>query len=200
MKIIDFFNINEFKLYKFKKNDVIKNEFEECDSIGYILKGEINIFTSLIDDDKYMITTLHETDLFGESLIFSSKPFYLGTVIATKETNIMFFSKKVIMDKLRTDSLFLDFYLTLISNKSLQIQNRCKVLSQKNIQSKILFHLITEAKNTKSIVITIKSKEELASLLNIPRPSLSRELINLKNNGIIDYGKKFITLKKYNIK
>lgn len=38
------------------------------------------------------------------------------------------------------------------------------------------------------------TKEEIAALLAIPRPSLSRELINLRNLGYIKFDRKKITV------
>ena len=54
----------------------------------------------------------------------------------------------------------------------------------------------SETKKLKTNIIPILSKEDLAMKLNIPRPSLSRELIKLKEQGIIDYNKNYIELKK----
>jgi Mn-dependent DtxR family transcriptional regulator len=56
--------------------------------------------------------------------------------------------------------------------------------------------LNSETKKLKTNIIPILSKEDLAMKLNIPRPSLSRELIKLKEQGIIDYNKNYIELKK----
>jgi len=38
------------------------------------------------------------------------------------------------------------------------------------------------------------SKEELANLLFVQRPSLSRELIKMKQEGLIQYDRKTITM------
>ncbi|MDD3172026.1 MAG: helix-turn-helix domain-containing protein, partial [Bacilli bacterium] len=63
-----------------------------------------------------------------------------------------------------------------------------------SIKDKVLFFLSETSKRTKSKIIKIKSKEQLALFLNIPRPSLSRELIILKDLGLIDYSKNYIKL------
>ena len=46
----------------------------------------------------------------------------------------------------------------------------------------------------KSRVIYIKSINELANILSLPRPSVSRELINMVNDKIITKEKNIITL------
>ena len=46
----------------------------------------------------------------------------------------------------------------------------------------------------KDKTIYYSSKEKLALYLNIPRPSLSRELANMAKDNIIKYDRKSITL------
>ncbi len=38
------------------------------------------------------------------------------------------------------------------------------------------------------------SRKKMAELLNIPRPSLSRELTNMRDEGIIDFDKNIIKI------
>ena len=58
-----------------------------------------------------------------------------------------------------------------------------------------MFYLLSEQKRLNSNIIPINGKEQLAKYLNIPRPSLSRELINLKEKGIIDFDRYQIKIK-----
>ena len=85
--------------------------------------------------------------------------------------------------------------MNLLSKKSMLNQEKIKVYSQNNIEDRILFYLFEESKKLNTKTIKIKSKENLALLLNIPRPSLSRSLIKLKEKSLIEYDKYSITLK-----
>ena len=92
------------------------------------------------------------------------------------------------------DQTFLLNFLSIVAKKSTDLRNRLKLLSHKSIEERILFYLDSERKKLKTNRIPVKSKESLAQLLNIPRPSLSRELIRLKEKGIIDYNRYYIIL------
>ena len=92
------------------------------------------------------------------------------------------------------DQTFLLNFLSIASKKSTDLRNRLKLLSHKSIEERILFYLDSEKKRLNTKKIPIKSKESLAQLLNIPRPSLSRELIKLKEKGIIEYNRYHIIL------
>ena len=61
------------------------------------------------------------------------------------------------------------------------------------MRQKVINYILNEVKQQKSSSIILKnSKEEIAALLGIPRPSLSRELINLRDMEYIEFDRKKI--------
>ena len=195
--IISTLNEKEKELLKiktYKKNQVIFNEEEECTSIAIIIKGQISISTYTLLEKTYDIKTLNENDIFGTFLIFSSSPYYLGNVISLKDSTIAFINKNDLYTIISKNQSFYNSYMNLISKSVMKLQGKVKILSQKTIREKILFYIKNEIKRTKNKTIKINSKEELAKILNIPRPSLSRELINMKDLGLIDYSRSHIKI------
>jgi len=187
-------NINNFKIITYKKNDVIFNEGDSCDSIGLVIYGNITITTYTYNEKEYEIINIQDDGIFGQNIIFSNQK-YLGTGITTKETKVIFISKKELLS-LFTNQTFAANYLSLISKITLNIQKKVKLLTQKEIRDKIMFLLYENIKETNSNTFYYDTKEKLALYLNITRPSLSRELINMKNEGIIEYDLRSITLLK----
>ncbi len=185
-----------FTIHHYKKNEIIKNEKDLCEEIGIILNGEIEISTITYDDHLFTIQSLKENDIFGGYLIFSNNPFYPGYISTKKECDIAFIRKDNLMKLLSIKKEFLLFFLNYLSMQHIYLQNRMKTLNQKTIKDKIMFYLISESKKRKTNKINISSKESLAKYLNIPRPSLSRELINLKRDGLIEYNRHIIIFKK----
>ena len=179
---------------KYPKGSIIFFEGDECNYVSVIKKGEISIRTFNYDKETE-INLLHKDELFGDSLVLNSDNRYLGNVVAITDTILIMISKDNWL-KLLENKTILKNYLEIVSNKVFKIQSRVKILSQKSIREKILFYLISEYKRLNNKVIKIKSKESLALYLNIPRPSLSRELILLKSDGIIDYDRYSIKILK----
>ena len=177
----------------YKRNDCIFNEGDRCEEICLVIKGSVAIKTFTAFEEEYTIRTINEGGLFGEFLMFSNDPFYYGSVYALKETTIGFVNKKELLTFLKNDTILTN-YLHIVSEISIENQSKIKILSQKSIRNKIIFYLINRSKLEKTRKIYITSKEELASLLNIPRPSLSRELISLQNEGILKFDRYSITL------
>ena len=184
------------KIINYNKGDIIFSEGDECKYVGYVLVGEVIIHTSSILYNDFLISTIKEGDLFGVNLLFSNNPYYLGTVEANKKTSIKFISKKEYMSFVSNN---LEEFLSYTANKFISLQQRLKVLSQKTIREKILFYLVNKSNLLNTYTIPIPKKEELARYLKIERPSLSRELANLKKDGFINYSRKSITIMKRDI-
>ena len=181
-------------IYKtYPSNTLIFHEGDLCHDLGIIIKGQLIISTITTMDKEYVINILNQNDLFGDTLLFSERLDYLGDGITTKETEILFVSKELLLEMFKEQTFLLNF-LSIIAKKSTDLRNRLKLLSHKSIEERILFYLDFQSKRLHTKKVPIKSKESLAQLLNIPRPSLSRELIKLKEKNIIDYNRYYITL------
>lgn len=180
------------KIKTFRKDDIVFNEGDVCTSIGLVLSGALQISTITILENEYSISTILPNDIFASTLLFSDNPTYLGYGKCLKETKIAFITKSNFLFLLQNDLNILNNYLSFLSNKRLSVQERLKILCQKNIREKILFLLKSRMDENKTIHFA--SKEKLAMYLNIPRPSLSRELANMKSEDIIRYDRSSITL------
>lgn len=189
--------IKYFTIKNYKKDEIIKNEGDECNSIGIILEGNIYISNILNNFNEFIINRLSKNDMFGESLIFSSVNKYPGTIYSLSNCKIAFINKNNFLELLSIDEQFKLYYLEYISNKFIDLQTRIKVLSQPTLIDKLLYFFKIELKKTSLSYITIKSVNDLANYFNVPRPSLSRALSQLITEGIIKKeNKKIFIIKK----
>lgn len=86
-------------------------------------------------------------------------------------------------------------FLNTVSNRALGLSSKLKEISLKTIRQKICEFLLIQYTQTGKTKINLgMSKKDWADKLGVQRPSLSRELINLKEEGIIDYDKDSITI------
>lgn len=184
-------NIPNIIIKKYSKNQIVFSEGEICNHIGILISGSVSISTLTYDEKEYLITRIYEGDFFGENLLFNSKPFFLGDIISDDNTTIGFINKNQLLDALANDKELLSYYLSALANIHLKSQQKIKILSQKSIRDKIMFYL----KYNNQVV---RSKTEIAKILNIPRPSFMRELAKIKNEGIIKMINKRIQINNTN--
>jgi len=142
-----------------------------------------------------VLNRLNEGDVFGEALVFSKARTYPATVISLNESKVLFIDKSDILKILTKEEKVLENFISLLSNKVFILNSKIKSISFKSVRQKVIGYILNEVKEQKSNSIMLKNtKEEIAALLAIPRPSLSRELINLRNLGYIKFDRKKITV------
>ncbi|WP_294360838.1 Crp/Fnr family transcriptional regulator, partial [uncultured Clostridium sp.] len=112
------------------------------------------------------------------------------------EESEIFYINKVDMIKLCSKyEKILENFMALLSNKVILLNSKIKRLSFKSIKHKIVDYILEERKNQDTDRIELSgNKENIAAMLGVPRPSFSRELINLRDMGLIDFDRKTIKI------
>ena len=193
-EIIDFFKDTYYQIKSFSQNDIIAIEGDECVAIGIVLSGSIDI-KRMLSNKVIQMTSFGPGHLFGEVIIFSDVNKYPATVISSSKSEILFISRENFKQFTYTHPDFLEMFLRDLSNKILTLNKSIERLSYNSIRQKISNYILDEYNKQNSHLININmTKQKLAETLGIPRPSLSRELINMKDSGIIDYYKDTIKI------
>lgn len=190
-------NIDEIKIYNYPNNYFFALESDISKAIGIVLEGRILVKTYSLSGNNFTLNTIETGDIFGDILLFSDEyKTFPGNLITQNETKIALISNEIFTKFLFNDNIFLQNFLKIISNKSYALNYKNRLLGQDSVRDKILFYLLRQKRIQKNNVIKLNmTKEELANQLFIQRPSLSRELIKMKNDGLIDYDRYTITLK-----
>lgn len=212
-KIIDKLNGNEFfrhlsneeiknliskipySLKLYKKSEIIANEEDKCTSLGFVLDGVVEIQRIYLSGKQIVLKRLNNGDVFGEALVFSNKSNYPSTVIAFSDCTILYINRTDILKLCTMDERVLGNFMSALSNKIFMLNSKIKSIAFKSIKHKVINYILEQAKMQKSKTIKLKeSKEEIAAALGIPRPSLSRELMNLRDLNYIEFNRNIIEI------
>jgi len=184
-----------YSIKSYKKGEIIANEEDECSSLGFVLDGVVEIQRIYLSGKQIILKRLSNGDVFGEALVFSKKSNYPSTVIAISECSILFISRTDILKLCTRDERVLGNFMAALSNKILMLNSKIKTIAFKSIKHKVINYILEQVKVQKSYTIKLKeSKEEIASSLGIPRPSLSRELMNLRDLEYIEFDRNIIKI------
>lgn len=193
MNILNFLKQNEKEKISYlnlKQNQTLFHEGEECKSIFIIIEGQITILNYSLNGNEEIISILNKNDVFGNALIFSNNNHYLGEIIATKPTKLAIINKNELLFFLQNNKSFLECYINLIAEKTIKFTIKTKLLSHKNIRSRIIYYLEINNYSIK------KNISFLAKELVLPRPSVSREISKMINEDIIYIKNNKIIYKK----
>ncbi|BAH07186.1 Crp/Fnr family transcriptional regulator [Clostridium kluyveri] len=194
--IEDFLKNINYTLSSYSKGEIIAVEEWNCSKIGIVIKGNVEVQKIFASGKTITISRLEESDIFGEVIIFSNRSTYPATIVSSNESIIMFISKEDILNIFPLFPAFLNNFMTLLSDKILMLNRKLKNISYETIRQKIAFYILEEYAQKKNLKIHLSyTRKEMAELLGIPRPSLSRELINMKRDNIIDFHRNNIVIK-----
>ena len=192
--ILEIFRDTNYTIKKYSKNDIIAIEGDTCTSIGLVLEGNVDI-KRMLGSKVVHLSSFSKGGVFGEIIAFSDVNLYPATVIASSLSQIMFIDKKDFIKFCTHNEEFLGMFLNTLTNKIFLLNNSITNLTFNSIRQKICNFLISEYKIQKSKNIKLNiTKEKLSESLGVTRPSLSRELINMKDDGLIDYNRSHIII------
>ena len=190
-------DISEIEVKTFPNNYTIELEGETSQYLGVLLEGRIHVKTYSLGGKDFTINTINPGMIYGDILIFGSKTrSFPGNLVTKGFTKVAIIPNKDIKNYLIHDRDFLYNFLEILSDKVYEFNANSKMLSQDSVRDKILFYLYQQKRIQMNNKIQLNmTKEELANQLFMQRPSLSRELIKMKNEGLITYDRWTITLK-----
>jgi CRP-like cAMP-binding protein len=188
-----------FKAFSYAKNEILAIEGDKCSSLGIVLDGTIEVQKHHPSGKIISLTRLQCGDVFAEAIVFSDRSQFPNTLTSVENSEILYITKQNIIKLCSSNSIIFSNMLAILSNKILMLNFKIKELSLDNLRAKICFYLYEEYKKQNSLSITLPmDRNALAQSLGIQRPSLSRELSNMKNDGIIDFNKNVVEIKDLN--
>ncbi len=194
----------------YNKGDLVAREGDDCPGIGLILEGQLA-------KQKYSPSGVYSTldllgsgEIFGEELIFSGHRRYPTSLEAVSASKVLFINYESLLEMFAKSPQMITNFLCLLSDRLHMHNQRIYVLSQRTLRNKVscyLLELLREQLATDnqtleqaSKIISTQaielpaSKEVIARLLAMPRPSFSRELISMERDGLIKVSGRVIWL------
>ena len=183
-------NSISYNIVEYNKDDIIAIEEDDCTSLGIILSGSIEIHKPFPSGKVVTLSNFEAGNVFGEAILFSGTHKYPATVMSTSQSIIMYIEKAEIVKLMGLNDKVLNNFVSVLSNRILMLNDRLTNLSLDTVRKKIANILLMECKKqmNQSIILPF-SRKKMAEMLNIPRPSLSRELAKMKEDGIIDFSR-----------
>ncbi len=183
-EILLFLSRSDILTRRFIKNSVIIRSGDVCRSICVVLSGKA-VGESVSDDGRVEeMAIFNAGDVFGDIIAMSESGESPVTVKATTDTEIVFIPiTEVFAEKLLAANL-----AKTIAEKYFSLRFRLSCLSKPTIRAKIMEYLYHISDGKTGVVFKIPfTHTELADYLSSNRTAVTRELILLRESGVIDY-------------
>ena len=182
------------KLVCYKIKDIILFQGEHVNLIGIVLSGSIQVIKEDIDGNASILAHLGLNDIFAEAFAYADVYECPVTVQAVEDSELLFIDSKRIIKTCHKNCIFhsslIENMLSLIAKKNIMLNQKIEILSKRTTREKLLtfFYAQIQISHSKKFSIPY-SREGLASYLCVDRSALSRELCNMRDDGLIKFNK-----------
>lgn len=176
----------------YTKNDFIVQTGEMLDGLGIILKGEASVFKDSLSGNRMLIKNISAGEMFGEVALFANKNEWPAIVQAKSPLTVCYISKERMLGRCASNcewhNSMIKNMLEIVSKRAMMLHKKLDYISIKTMRSKLCTYIYEQyLKCKKHTIILPVNRSQLAEYLNVSRPSMSRELARMKDEGIIDY-------------
>lgn len=177
---------------RYQKGDLVVAAGDVLRSIGIVLEGEVEVQHENAAGSKSLLAIVSQGDTFGEVAAFAGQRIWPSTVIARKDTQLMLLPPDRLLDYHPRDCRFhrqlIQNMLKIISDKALRLNRKLEYLEIKGIRQKLCTYLLEQRRlHGADTFILPMNKNELADYLHVSRPSMSRELGQLRDEKLLDF-------------
>lgn len=181
------------KVIQLKKGEYALRVGEVVKYVGVVQSGVLQIIKEDIDGERSILSQLKSGDYYAEVLCCARILESPVSVMAETDSSVVLLDFNKILQTCHNTCIFhsklIENMLHIVSLKNIGLQQRMDYLSKKTLRKRIMKYLINESEGKSDTFEIPFNREELADYLCIDRSALSRELMHLKNENIIDYWK-----------
>lgn len=181
----------------YKKGEFLIHQGDKITHFGMIILGNLHVIKEDFLGNKNVIASLSTDNLFAESFAIQGNELSPISVIAVEKTEVIWINynkfKRPCVNTCPFHSQIIENLIQIIAEKNIYFNSRINCLTKTSIREKILYYVSTNA-DKNGFYTTSLNRNQLANFLGINRSALSRELTNLKNEGILDFDKKAFKL------
>lgn len=188
-----------FKTVSYKKRDVIFSVGNTVNDIGLVLSGSVQIEHNDFFGNKSILAIVDAGGVFAEAYACIPNEPLMIDVTANDDCEILFIS----VSKLFEPCTQCDSRNRLIQNlvligaqKNLQLSKHGIHTTPKTIRGRLMSYFSEQISAQGSNKITVPfDRQQLADYLNSDRSALSKELIKMKKDGLIEYRKNVFEIR-----
>ena len=179
---------------RYKKGEIVAFEAENIKHIGIIIAGSVDMIKEDLWGNKTMLVRMRQNELFGETFACGSDNQSVVTFLVSEDAQILFLPFDRVMHSCTMACRFhhqlIENMVHIIADKNRNLMRKVEVVSKHTIREKLLAYLSIQAQTQNARYFEIPlGRVELAEYLCVDRSALTREMVKMKADGLIDYDK-----------
>ena len=181
-----------YHVASFRKGDVLAFEAEHIRHVGIVISGVVDMVKEDLWGNKTMLVRIRKNEVFGETFACGSDNLSVVTFLVSEDAEVLFIPFDRVMHSCTMACEFhhrlIENMVSVIANKNRDLMRKVEAVSKRTIREKILAYLSIQAQIQQARYLEIPlGRVELAEYLCVDRSALTRELVKMKEDGLIDY-------------
>lgn len=183
-----------YHIGSFRKGDIIAFEEENIRHVGILLSGSVDMVKEDVWGNKVLVSRMGKDEMFGETFAWGKNKLSAVTFVVSEDAKIMLIPLDRVMHSCTMSCAFhhrlIENMVHIIADKNRDLIRKIEVISKRTIREKLLAYLSVQAQaqNARYFEIPL-GRTELAEYLCVDRSALTRELVKMRDDGLIDYDK-----------
>lgn len=182
-----FFRDRELRSETLGKDAFAALQGDEYDQLIVLLEGEAGAMMAAPGGKVVRIETLQAPCAAATAVLFSSERLLPVSLQSLGELVLIRLPRELVLKMMQSFPSLLEAYLSENGDKLVFLAEKIRLFQFKSLRQKIVGHLMMLASRQGGPEIRMSySREELAQLMGVARPSLSREFSVLVQEGLIE--------------
>lgn len=188
------------RIVRYSRGQLVAKDNTEMNEIAVILEGNLVEFSVGANKKREVIRSLVDGEIFGLPQTYC-RPNILGYyVVAALDSTILYVAKDFYLttsaESCPPISALTDNLIRALGEKAVEMENNNAYITIKRMKKKIAKLIYDKHLAQKSMTVDLgMNRNETAKFLSVSRPSMCRELMAMKNEGLFDVEKNVVTIK-----
>lgn len=179
---------------KYIKGITVHTQGDPCKSMDIVLSGSLVAYALSQNGSENIVFEFQKNSIIGANLLFGNTNCYPMNIYCTADCELLHIEKNDV-DLLLHDYQFAINFIKSISLNSQGMNKKISMYTQKSLRENLLdyFGALSATQNSRTVTLPV-SKKQLADYFGVQRPSLFRELKQMKDEGLIEIDNRHIKI------
>lgn len=184
------------QIRRYEKDEIIFYQNDTPQELMILIEGTVVVCNDSSSGKRSIVATFKQAgDLFGEVFLFLNRTEYDHYAQAATASKILQIPKDFLYQTCGQacgyHSKLIFNLLSILAQKTYYLNQKLQILSSSTLRQKIAMILLQNCHEDGRVILSM-NREELADFLNTARPSLSRELMKMQSEGLLQIKKRDI--------
>lgn len=186
-KVRDFIWNTPHTLRSYAPHDFIAMQGDPCRSVYLLYEGEIRTTMSGPEGKQITMEDLQAPVLLAPAFVFATVNRFPVNVTALTSCEVLLINKENFVELMRKEPIVMQNFMRIISDHSYRLSQKIGSFALLGLKGRIAAYLRQKG--------SIDNQQEVSERLGVARPSLSRALAELAEEGCITFNKRQVLIK-----